>query len=306
VVSRSRIAAANGFGRMLLKGLERLLVDWREGTGTGVNRPRQEISQLYRAIQQRAESNGRLAFPEASRWVTSPGKRCADLLLTGCLLLLCAPLIALAALAIKLTSRGPMLFRQIRVGRKGVRFEILKLRTMSVNAGRDTVSVTGAGDRRITRVGCWLRRFKIDELPQLFNVLRGDMSLVGPRPLVPQQNPPLFPCRPGLTGPGSLAFRHQERALCAAHAEHLAQIHDDVLVPARFGVDRKYMRGASLFSDLRIVGETALVVSGLKAATRYDVDIAALIAGYLGRAAGRRQHAPLAAKGRYATAGGDD
>ena len=234
------------------------------------------------------------ATASASRWTGSPLRRCADFLLALVLLVLCAPLLALCALIIKLSSPGPVLFRQTRVGRLGRQFDILKLRTMAFQQREKVVMVTGADDRRITAVGRLLRRFKFDELPQLLNVLRGEMSFVGPRPLVPIQRPPHFSCRPGLTGAGSLAFRDQERSLEAAHAEQFTRIHDEALVPARFAADRAYMRRATLWSDLDVILQTALAVLHLLPRTTYDLDVDALIAGYI--AAVSRQQRPVAAK----------
>ena len=111
------------------------------------------------------------------------GKRWLDAILSFAFLILSSPLLLLAALAIRLTSRGPIFFRQTRVGQSGKLFRIFKLRTMIVVDDATGSSITAAHDPRITPVGRWLRRTKLDELPQLINVLRGDMSLVGPRPL---------------------------------------------------------------------------------------------------------------------------
>jgi lipopolysaccharide/colanic/teichoic acid biosynthesis glycosyltransferase len=225
-----------------------------------------------------------------SRWTLSPGKRCVDVVVSTCLLVLCAPLIAVAAAAVKLTSRGPVVFRQVRIGRCGIPFEIIKLRTMSEcgRQGRAAGGVTRASDQRIVPVGRWLRRFKLDELPQFWNVLRGDMSLVGPRPLVPEQDPPLFICRPGLTSPGSLAFRLQELALSGIPADLVPDIHAAALVPTRFAMDRRYLQTASFFSDLAIIAETALIVARLRARSRYDIDVPGLVAAYLTRRSERR------------------
>ena len=162
--------------------------------------------------------------------VRQPGKRALDVALASVLLVVTLPLLALAALAVVLADGGPALYRQRRVGRGGRRFEILKLRTMVVGADTMVDALTAAdrnardghlfkvhGDPRITRVGRVLRRFCIDELPQLWNVVRGDMSLVGPRPL--PVDPEAFDARdrarhavrPGVTGPwqveGTEAYR---------------------------------------------------------------------------------------------------
>src|SRR5450631_4438916 len=113
------------------------------------------------------------------------GKRLLDLTVAVCGLVATSPLLLLIALAVRLDSRGPALFRQRRVGRHGKEFEILKFRSMSDDAGTGPL-LTADGDRRITRIGALIRASKLDELPQLWNVLRGDMSIVGPRPEVPR------------------------------------------------------------------------------------------------------------------------
>jgi exopolysaccharide biosynthesis polyprenyl glycosylphosphotransferase len=139
-------------------------------------------------------------------------KRGLDLIASSLLLVLLAPLMLLIAIAIRLESRGPVFFRQPRIGRNGRTFQVFKFRSMHVNAALqltdDGVMVKAAQDPRTTRVGRLLRRFSLDELPQLFNVLRGEMSLVGPRPLIPEESATLaenwhvrrFDLRPGLTG----------------------------------------------------------------------------------------------------------
>jgi len=134
--------------------------------------------------------------------------RVADVAIAGGALLVASPLLALAALAVKLEDGGPVLYRQTRVGKDGVDFELLKLRTMTVGAERQGAGfAVNAGDPRITRVGRLLRRLSLDELPQLWNVLRGDMSIIGPRPTLRYQVEQYTPhqrrrleVKPGLTG----------------------------------------------------------------------------------------------------------
>ena len=151
---------------------------------------------------------------EASRWT----KRAFDIVGSGLLLLVAAPIIAATALAIKLEDRGPVFFKQVRVGRRGEQFECLKIRSMVVDAEARKAELEamneGAGvlfkmarDPRITRVGAFIRRFSIDEIPQFWNVFRGDMSLVGPRPALPKEVALYdrdavrrLDVRPGLTG----------------------------------------------------------------------------------------------------------
>jgi len=194
------------------------------------------------------------------------GKRAFDLLLSAALLLLLAPLLAGVAAWVKLDSPGPVLFRQQRVGRAGVPFTIHKFRSMRVDAGG--LGLTVGEDARITRAGRWLRRLKLDELPQLWDVLRGAMSLVGPRPDLPRyvaQYPAelrelLLSVRPGITDPASLALRNEAELLAASsdpEREYLERI-----LPAKLQVSADYVRRASLWTDLQLVARTALLLLG--------------------------------------------
>lgn len=170
-------------------------------------------------------------------------KRLADLVVAALLLLLLAPLLLLLALTVRLDSPGPVLFRQQRVGRGGVPFSMLKFRSMVVDAPRLGGYSTAAGDPRITRSGRWLRRFSLDELPQLINVLRGDMSLVGPRPDVPAQRANYSDAewqqrhrvRPGITGLAQGTVRSHARP------------------GERKALDLQYVREQSLVLDLKIL-----------------------------------------------------
>src|ERR1700737_1850013 len=151
------------------------------------------------------------------------GKRLLDLSCAAAGLILLAPLLVGIALAVKCSSRGPVLFRQERVGRGGETFKIWKFRSMV--AGADTMGplITAAGDSRVNGIGGFLRRWKLDELPQLWNVLWGDMSLVGPRPELPwyvrdytPAQRQVFMVRPGITDPASLQYRNEEDILAGA------------------------------------------------------------------------------------------
>jgi lipopolysaccharide/colanic/teichoic acid biosynthesis glycosyltransferase len=193
-------------------------------------------------------------------------KRAVDLLvsLPG-LLLLALPLL-LIALAVKLDSRGPVFYRQLRVGRHGVPFRIHKFRTMAHDpqGGADEVvpQITVGADPRITRVGALLRRRKLDELPQLIDVLQGSMSLVGPRPEVPRyvaMYPPelrakVLSVRPGITDPASLAFRNESDLL--ARAADPEREYVQVLMPRKLALAAHYAETASLGTDLKIVWRT--------------------------------------------------
>ena len=192
-------------------------------------------------------------------------KRLADLLLAGAGLVVSSPVLAVCAAAVKLDDGGPVLFRQTRVGLRGRPFRILKLRSMRVaNAG---AQVTSAGDSRITRVGRLLRATKLDELPQLVNVVAGDMSLVGPRPEVPryvaewpdQARQLILSVRPGITDPASLVFVDEEAEL--ASADDPERYYREVIVPAKVALYLEYVRGRSLTRDAAILLQTLAAVA---------------------------------------------
>ena len=198
----------------------------------------------------------------------SPGvaraiKRALDVVVAATGLIVVAPVLAIVAVAIRLESRGPALFRQVRVGRGFRRFEILKFRTMRVNAAEHGPLVTSAADSRITPLGRMLRRLKLDELPQLWNVLRGDMSLVGPRPEVPhyvelfrEDYAEVLRVRPGITDLASLTFRDEEHILGGASDPELH--YRTHVLPAKLALNKDYVRRASIGFDLEIILKTAL------------------------------------------------
>ena len=195
-----------------------------------------EVGQ-FRAVHERAA-------------LTSSGKRAIDIVGALLGLIFLAPLLAVVALAIRLDSRGPVLFRQRRGGTRGQSFEILKFRSMTVLEDGDTIAHAKRGDRRVTKVGAFLRKSSIDELPQLINVLRGEMSLVGPRPhalahdryygpLVPNYHL-RFDVKPGLTG-------------LAQISGHRGDIEDVEAMSARVGADVKYIDTWTLGADCKIL-----------------------------------------------------
>ena len=187
-------------------------------------------------------------------------KRLFDIVGAALALALLSPLLALAALWIKLDSPGPVFFRQERVGRHGVPFRIHKFRTMA--HGAPGLEITIGADPRITRVGAWLRRTRIDELPQFIDVLQGTMSLVGPRPEVPRyvaHYPPglrerALAVRPGITDPASLAFI-DEAALLARAADPERE-YIDVILPAKLQCAADYAARASLRTDIAVLWRT--------------------------------------------------
>jgi len=193
-------------------------------------------------------------------------KRAFDLIVASLALLLVSPLLAVVALWVKLDSPGPVFFRQQRVGRGGALFRIHKFRSMRDGAGG--LPLTVGADPRITRSGAWLRRTRIDELPQLIDVLQGTMSLVGPRPEVPRyvaHYPPglrerVLALRPGITDPASLAWR-DEAALLAAAADPEREYIDHIL-PLKLAHAAEYAARASLATDLAVLWRSLGVLLG--------------------------------------------
>jgi lipopolysaccharide/colanic/teichoic acid biosynthesis glycosyltransferase len=183
------------------------------------------------------------------------------------------PVALLAALLVATTSRGPLLYRQERVGRGGVSFQLNKFRSMTAaraRSGADPLEITAAGDARITPVGRLLRATKVDELPQLWNVLRGEMSWVGPRPEVPRYVDlgqelwrEVLSVRPGLTDPATLALRHEEALLATAASDpncNLSEFYASRLLPLKLQLSRRYLHQRSARTDLAILYRTLVSV----------------------------------------------
>ena len=189
-------------------------------------------------------------------------KRAFDLGCAGLGLLLLWPLLLAIAAAIKLDSRGPALFRQARVGQHGVLFRIHKFRTMVADAPLRGLGLTVGADARITRVGRWLRRTRLDELPQLIDVLAGTMSLVGPRPELPEYvahypaalRAQALAVRPGITSLGALEFLDEAELLARAADPEREYI--EVILPRKAQLAADYAAQASLHGDLMVLGRT--------------------------------------------------
>ncbi len=189
-------------------------------------------------------------------------KRAFDLLVAALALLSLAPLLLAVALWVRLDSPGPVFFRQVRVGRHGVPFRIHKFRTMRADAPARGLPLTVGADPRITRAGAFLRRTRIDELPQFIDVLQGTMSLVGPRPEVPRyvEHYPvalrerILSVRPGITDPASLAHI-DEAALLAAAADPEREYIDRIL-PAKLAQAADYAAHATLATDMAVLWRT--------------------------------------------------
>ena len=190
-------------------------------------------------------------------------KRTLDVVASALGLVLLSPILLLAAVAIRTTSRGPVFFRQERVGRSFRPFRIYKFRTMVADAPQLGGQLTAGADPRITRVGRLLRKSKIDELPQLINVLVGNMSLVGPRPEVPRyvemfrdDYAYILSVRPGITDPASVKYRDEAAVLAGSddpEREYVSRI-----LPDKIALARQYIDQASLTYDLRLIGLTFL------------------------------------------------
>jgi len=189
-------------------------------------------------------------------------KRLFDVVFAAAGLLLLAPLFVLIALSIKAGSPGPVFFRQERVGRHGVPFRIHKFRTMREAGAPNPLQITVGADARITRVGAVLRRAKLDELPQLIDVLLGRMSIVGPRPEVPRYvaiyptelREKVLSVRPGITDFASIQFRDESTLL--ARAADPEREYTEVVLPAKLRLAAQYVDQATLATDLRLIGRT--------------------------------------------------
>lgn len=187
-------------------------------------------------------------------------KRAFDVAASSAGLVLLSPLMAILAVLIA-RDGGPVFFLQERVGRHGRPFRIVKLRTMRHDAERCGLQITVGNDQRITGIGAWLRRTKLDELPQLLNVFKGEMSIVGPRPEVPRyvacydgQQRRVLESVPGLTDPASLAYRDESDLLGGVVDPELFYIHE--LMPEKISINLEYQSRATLRSDLGIVLRT--------------------------------------------------
>jgi lipopolysaccharide/colanic/teichoic acid biosynthesis glycosyltransferase len=194
-------------------------------------------------------------------------KRLFDVLLSALALLILSPLMLAVAVAVRVDSPGPAIYRQTRVGRGGRPFSMLKFRSMATTQAPGASLLTVADDARVTRVGALLRNSKLDELPQLVNVLRGDMSFVGPRPEVPRYvafypselRDLIFSVRPGITDEASIEFRNESDLLAGAadpEKRYLAEI-----LPRKLEIYARYARERSFGGDLRILLRTAALMA---------------------------------------------
>lgn len=198
------------------------------------------------------------------RWI---GKRTLDITAASVAVLILSPLLAAVTIAVRISMGSPILFRQQRVGKYGRHFCLIKFRTMRLNS-EELGTVTVQGDLRITQLGSFLRKFKIDELPQLFNILKGDMSIVGPRPDVPEMIEMLtgkdrivLSERPALTGPASVIYAEEERLLARHHDPVL---YNQAIFRRKIRINKAYVNNVRLCADLYWIYRTALCVVAKK------------------------------------------
>src|SRR5262245_11249715 len=193
-------------------------------------------------------------------------RRLLDVTVAGVLLIVLSPLLVVLAILVRATSPGPALFRQIRIGRNGRPFVLLKLRTMHAAAAWTGPAITAGTDPRITPLGAWLRRAKLDELPQLWNVLWGDMSLVGPRPELPHYvwrytdaQRAVLHARPGLTDPASLAWADEAARLATFADPERAYI--ETVLPQKLAISLAYLERRTIWTDLGVLTRTVAHVA---------------------------------------------
>ena len=192
-------------------------------------------------------------------------KRLFDILLSGIGLLIISPLFLIVAIWIKLDSPGPIFYRQVRVGRYNKDFRIFKFRSMRIGSDKGSLVTIGGRDPRITRSGYFIRKFKIDELPQLINVLVGDMSLVGPRPEVrhyvnywTEEQMHVLDVRPGITDPASIKFRNENELL--AQTEDPEKYYIEVIMQEKIKLYLDYVKKNSLCYDIKLIFQTFWVI----------------------------------------------
>lgn len=195
---------------------------------------------------------------ELSTWSKSAAKRLFDCLCVLLALPLLLPILLIVGLAVRFTSVGPVLFLQKRVGCHGSTFTILKFRTLIHDADVRYHAVTTADNQPFTSIGPFLRRWKFDELPQIFNVLMGHMSLVGPRPKMPEHVHVDLPCRPGITGAATIAFAREETVLDRVPKHSLDTYYHRVVLPTKRQLDADYMAQATFFSDIKLIVDSVL------------------------------------------------
>lgn len=195
-------------------------------------------------------------------------KRFFDIIFSSIMIILLSPIFLGISIWIATDSRGGIIYRQKRVGKEGKEFFILKFRTMKPDNGQQLQITVGSRDSRITRAGYWLRRFKMDELPQLVNVFLGEMSVVGPRPEVPKyvalyndQQRAVLSVRPGITDMASLQYFEESDLI--AQSDQPEKTYIEVIMPEKLRINLHYIQRASFLTDLEIIGKTVLRIFGI-------------------------------------------
>jgi lipopolysaccharide/colanic/teichoic acid biosynthesis glycosyltransferase len=211
------------------------------------------------------ETGREAAIDRRKTFYLQHGKRILDVLGALAGLIITSPILGFCAIAIYLDSPGPVFFRQWRIGEQSKPFQIFKLRTMVRDADQKGPKLTAAGDCRITRVGKCLRKTKLDEIPQLFNVLRGEMSFVGPRPEVPEyvatytpEQKKLLEVKPGITGPASLEFIEEEKLLTTDPDRE--NFYVSTVLARKLELDLVYYQTASVAMDIKLILSTLRIL----------------------------------------------
>ena len=191
-------------------------------------------------------------------------KRTFDLILSIVLLIILFPIFLILALVIKLDSQGPIFYKAKRTGKDGQLFHLYKFRSMIAGAQNIGPGITHRGDPRVTRVGSYMRKYKLDELPQLINVVKGEMSLVGPRPEDPryvEQYTPIqhqvISIRPGITSPATLVYRHEDKLLSG---EDWEDNYIKKIIPEKLRIDLEYIQNQGFWTDIKILWQTFLAI----------------------------------------------
>lgn len=196
-------------------------------------------------------------------------KRAFDLFFSVSGIVILSPLLIMFSLIIKLSSEGEVFFKQERVGRDGKRFKIYKFRTMVKDAESKGKKITVGKDKRITKIGHFLRKYKLDELPQLINIIKGDMSFVGPRPEVPEyveyyteKQKEILKVKPGITDYASIYFSNESELL--GEVNNPDEFYIKHILPYKIKLNQKYINNINIIHDLKLIFMTILKVSGLK------------------------------------------
>lgn len=195
-------------------------------------------------------------------------KRLFDLAISIIALLILLPLLVVIGILVAIGSPGGPFYRQVRVGKKGKRFKLLKFRSMRPGSDKQSQITIGENDSRITGIGKFIRKYKLDELPQLINIILGDMSIVGPRPEVPKyvelytpEQLAVLNVKPGLTDYASLKFFNENELLARSDNPH--QTYVDVILPEKLRLNLEYIKNRNLLVDLQIIGKTiGRIISG--------------------------------------------